>query len=222
MIWSVLGWLGNVCYFSRFLLQWLQSERARRSVTPRSFWWLSLGGCAFLGTCAIAQRELVLVPSFLINGAIYARNLWIDRSRGRGGRLGPLPAALAGLAAATVVVAFLLLKDDTPTSEDAWWLLLVGAVGQGLWSVRFILQWWFTERRGYSHFPLAFWWITLVGSVLNIAYTATRDDPVYLFGLLPTPIYPIRNLMIERARRRRERAAAAEAPSEIGVREPTA
>lgn len=222
MIWSALGWLGNVCYFSRFLLQWIESERAHRSVTPRSFWWLSLGGCAFLGTCAIAQREVVLIPSFLINGAIYARNLWIDSSSGRGGRLGPVPAAVTGLAAAVAVLLLMFVRGDIGAADDAWWLLLTGTIGQALWSVRFILQWWFTERRGHSHFPLAFWWITLSGSVLNILYTASRDDPVYLFGLLPTPIYPIRNLMIERARRRRKARESQARSQTAGAREPTA
>lgn len=208
--WELVGWVGNACYFSRFLVQWWQSERTGRSVAPRVFWWLSLGGVLFLGGYTLSRAlgpepaAAILVPAYLINGAVYARNLWIDRSGAGASRLGPVPAALVGLAAAACVLAFGGWRPSSATEGDtsALWIV-VGAAGQSVWSLRFILQWWFTERRGRSHFPLAFWWFSLLGSALNLSFTIHLGNPILIASYLPTPIYPVRNLMIERARRRR-------------------
>lgn len=206
MIWTVLGALGAACFFSRFLIQWLASERAKRSVSPRSFWWFSLAGSVLQGATALAEREWVLVPGFLVNGSIYVRNLVLQQ-RPSSSRLGPVPAATLGLLAGLALIA---LRGGT--SEDgagsASWILLAGVLGQVVWSVRFLVQWYFTERRGYSFFPLSFWWITLAGAAFNLIYTASLVESsgasrlVFFVSYLPTPLYPIRNLMLEYGRRR--------------------
>ena len=56
---TVCGWLGQACFFTRFLLQWAASERARRSVVPRAFWWLSLAGAALMSGYASWRRGFV-------------------------------------------------------------------------------------------------------------------------------------------------------------------
>ncbi len=214
MIWTVLGALGAVCFFSRFLIQWLASERAKRSVSPRSFWWFSLAGSILQGAAALAQREWVLVPGFLVNGSIYVRNLVLAHRPG-GSRLGPVPAALIGLLAG---LGLILLRGGTPEDSTGSppWILLAGVLGQVVWSVRFLVQWYFTERRGTSYFPLAFWWITLAGAGLNLLYTASLVESsgasrlIFFVSYLPTPLYPIRNLMLEHRRRRGAPATAAQ------------
>lgn len=213
MIWTVVGGLGAACFFSRFLVQWLASERAQRSVSPVSFWWLSLAGAVLMGSAALAQGEALLLAGYLVTAAIYVRNLLLPR-RGSSSSLGPLPAALIGLAAAAVLVAS--VGASTPAgSESAAWILGVGVVGQTIWSLRFLVQWFFTERRGYSHFPIAFWWTTLLGSLLMLVYTGSlvgSGGPsriVYFVSFLPTPLYPIRNLILEFRHRRRAGAARA-------------
>ena len=96
--WAAIGWIGNGFYFSRFLLQWLQSERARRSVTPSVFWWLSLGGVLFLGSYALHEEQAILIPAFCINGAIYVRNLWLIYHRHETPPVTADPAPEPGLA----------------------------------------------------------------------------------------------------------------------------
>jgi lipid-A-disaccharide synthase-like uncharacterized protein len=211
-MWTVLGGIGAACFFSRFLVQWLASERAGRSVSPHSFWWLSLAGSLLLGGAALAGRELVLLPGFLVTASIYVRNLTLQGSGGSW-RMGPLPAALVGLAAAAalIVTGGAVPREDLAASA---WLLAVGIIGQAIWSLRFIVQWYFTERRGYSHFPIAFWWITLAGSAFNLIYTASlvssggASKLIFFVSYVPTPLYPIRNLLLERRHRRRSAAAA--------------
>jgi len=46
--WRVLGLAGQALFFSRFLVQWVASERRKRSTVPPAFWWLSLGGGVIL------------------------------------------------------------------------------------------------------------------------------------------------------------------------------
>ncbi len=205
--WDALGWAGNLCFFSRFFLQWLQSERALRSVTPGSFWWLSLAGTAGSGACAFGQGQSVLIPVFLVNTCIYVRNLWIGHreqggSTGRG--LGPVPAGIVGLCAAVAVLILSPLGREWTGGIALGWLM-AGVIGQAIWGTRFIVQWWSSEREGHSHFSATFWWFTLAGSVGNILYTAQLDSPIFLVGYLLTPIYPIRNLVLEHRRRRAQR-----------------
>ncbi|MBW2382549.1 MAG: lipid-A-disaccharide synthase N-terminal domain-containing protein [Deltaproteobacteria bacterium] len=57
--WLAIGLLGQAAFFSRFLVQWIASERARRSVVPLAFWYLSLAGSLTLLVYAIHRQEPV-------------------------------------------------------------------------------------------------------------------------------------------------------------------
>ncbi len=73
--WLVLGLAGNGLFFSRFLIQWIASERAGRSLVPRSFWILSLAGSAVLLAYALHRRDPVFTIAYLPNAVVYWRNL---------------------------------------------------------------------------------------------------------------------------------------------------
>ena len=77
--WIAVGLVGNVAFALRFLVQWIASERARRSVVPVSFWYLSLVGAGILLCYAIHRRDPIFVLAYLPNGFIYARNLYLTR-----------------------------------------------------------------------------------------------------------------------------------------------
>ena len=55
--WKVIGWVGNVVFFSRFLVQWWATEKRKEVVVPNSFWWLSLVGSLLLLAFAIKQKQ---------------------------------------------------------------------------------------------------------------------------------------------------------------------
>jgi lipid-A-disaccharide synthase-like uncharacterized protein len=55
------------------------------------------------------------------------------------------------------------------TVEHVW--LLIGFAGQGLFASRFIVQWFQSEREGRSVIPLTFWYFSLVGGIVTLAYT---------------------------------------------------
>ena len=84
--WVATGLLGQVLFTGRMIVQWLSSERARRSVVPPVFWWMSLGGAALLLAYFVWRRDPVGVVGQGAGFLIYARNLWLLRSARSGVR----------------------------------------------------------------------------------------------------------------------------------------
>jgi len=83
--WVVVGLLGQSLFFSRFLVQWIASERAGRSVVPTMFWFFSIGGGLVLLTYAISRADPVFILGQSLGLLVYGRNLWmIYRDRGAG------------------------------------------------------------------------------------------------------------------------------------------
>ena len=82
--WYVVGFAGQLMFSSRFLVQWLASERSRRVVIPVAFWYLSLLGGAALLAYAVHKRDPVFAVGQLAGLLIYARNLGIRRGEAVG------------------------------------------------------------------------------------------------------------------------------------------
>lgn len=80
--WLAFGLSGQLAFASRFLLQWLASERAGESHIPLSFWYLSLLGSLVLLVYAIHRREAVFALGYLPNSVVYLRNLVLLRRKG--------------------------------------------------------------------------------------------------------------------------------------------
>jgi lipid-A-disaccharide synthase-like uncharacterized protein len=79
--------------------------------------------------------------------------------------------------------------------EEAWWLL-VGFGGQVLFMGRFVLQWYVSERQRRSVIPVAFWYLSIVGALVLLAYAVHKQDPVFIAGQgLGVGIY-LRNLRL--------------------------
>ena len=76
LVWIGVGLGGQIMFTMRFLLQWLASEKAKRSVVPTAFWWFSIGGSAILLAYAIYRRDPVFILGQGMGFGIYARNLW--------------------------------------------------------------------------------------------------------------------------------------------------
>jgi len=75
--WLWFGLAGNVAFFSRFLVQWVASERARASVIPMAFWHLSIVGSLIMLVYAIHKRDPVFMLAYLPNAFVYIRNLML-------------------------------------------------------------------------------------------------------------------------------------------------
>ena len=75
-LWLGVGFLGQALFFMRFFIQWLHSERERRSVIPLSFWYFSIGGGIILLVYAIYRRDPVFILGQSTGLVIYLRNLY--------------------------------------------------------------------------------------------------------------------------------------------------
>jgi lipid-A-disaccharide synthase-like uncharacterized protein len=82
--WAVLGFLAQAMFSARFLIQWIASERAQRSVIPVAFWWFSIAGGALLFIYSLHRRD----PVFIIGQGgglfIYIRNVMLVLRERRG------------------------------------------------------------------------------------------------------------------------------------------
>lgn len=76
-LWITIGLAGQALFSARFIIQWLASEKARRSVVPKAFWYFSLAGSAVLLAYAIHRVDPVFILGQAAGFAIYLRNLWL-------------------------------------------------------------------------------------------------------------------------------------------------
>jgi lipid-A-disaccharide synthase-like uncharacterized protein len=81
------------------------------------------------------------------------------------------------------------------SSADVIWLV-VGLLGQCLFMMRFIVQWIHSERHQKSLIPVSFWYLSLGGGLIVLAYGIHKLDPVIILGQLPGTIVYLRNLML--------------------------
>jgi lipid-A-disaccharide synthase-like uncharacterized protein len=205
-VWDAVGWAGQGVFTWRMLHQWWSSEQARRSVLPLSFWWWSLAGTLLLLVYQLHRTDGIFLAGVLVNGALYARNLRIATRPRPAGVAAPGPwAAFAFAAVALTALSTTILAGGARVDWNqppAW--LVVGIVGQVVWSSRFVLQWWISERRGESVLPASFFVLSIVGSVVLCVYAVHRKDYVMIAAYALNPIPYGRNLaLIARARRTR-------------------
>ena len=79
--WLVLGFFGQLCFSSRFLIQWIASEKAKKSIVPDAFWYFSiLGGTALLAY-AIYKQDPVFILGQSTGLFVYFRNLYFLRKK---------------------------------------------------------------------------------------------------------------------------------------------
>lgn len=75
-IWLGVGFLGQALFSMRFFVQWLASEKARKSVIPKAFWFFSLAGGGILLSYAIYRQDPVFIVGQAAGFLIYCRNLY--------------------------------------------------------------------------------------------------------------------------------------------------
>lgn len=81
--WVLFGLAGQLLFMGRFLVQWIASERERRSVIPLAFWYFSIGGGIILFTYALYRKDPVFILGQSMGLFIYSRNLWLIHDQRR-------------------------------------------------------------------------------------------------------------------------------------------
>jgi lipid-A-disaccharide synthase-like uncharacterized protein len=195
---ATLGGVGQACFFFRFLIQWLASERVKRSIVPSVFWRLSVLGSVLMALYAwLGPHDVIFAAGYVFNLVVYVRNIMLAGGSKRG--LRPIPLAMIALAlAGGAAWAFThdpkvasMLRSETP-----FWLAF-GITGQAIWSSRFLLQWIIAERRGRAELPPVFFVISLFGSLLILTYAIHVGDVFLIVGQIPGPFIYGRNLVLQ-------------------------
>ena len=81
--WVVLGFVAQAFFTMRFVVQWIASERARKSVIPVAFWFFSIGGGVLLLIYALYRRDPVFILGQSAGMVVYGRNLALLRAAGK-------------------------------------------------------------------------------------------------------------------------------------------
>lgn len=79
--WVTLGFVGQAMFTGRMLVQWIASERSRRSIVPVAFWWMSIAGGIMLLVYFLWRKDIVGVIGQSVGISIYSRNLVLISSR---------------------------------------------------------------------------------------------------------------------------------------------
>ena len=89
--------------------------------------------------------------------------------------------------------------------QNPW--VFFGLFGQAVFMLRFLVQWYASEKRGVVHIPVAFWYISIAGALMTLYYAIMKPDLVFLFSQSLGLVIYVRNLMIVYGWTRKSRAA---------------
>ena len=86
IIWLTVGLLGQLMFTGRFIVQWIASEMAGKSVMPVAFWYFSIIGGLIVLAYGVHKLDLVIILGQLPGVVVYSRNLWLIH-KGKDGHL---------------------------------------------------------------------------------------------------------------------------------------
>lgn len=196
------GFLSGVFFGLRFFVQWLQSERAGKSVVPPLFWKLSIVGNLLLFVHSFIQIHFPLCFVQAVNIVFFWRNLNLMQPIEKQTSFQTVLKLLA-IVGLSVILLFAYQgswleppHSFSPVVDVTWWMHLLGILGITSYSFRFWIQWWLAETSKASELFEIFWWLSLTGSIFCAIYFYLMNDLVNLVGPLLSFIPYGRNLWL--------------------------
>ena len=107
------------------------------------------------------------------------------------------------------------LAFQMPLQENYYFWKCVGFGGLFMFNTRWIVQWIYSERQKQSVVPVSFWWQSLAGNLLCLAYALRQQDAVFISSYALTVVPYTRNLMLVYKKRRADSAVPIEPDPEI-------
>ncbi len=195
-----LGFLAQLMFSGRMILQWLLSEKNKRIITPVIFWQMSLLASFLLFLYGYLRDDFAIMLGQALTYFIYIRNLQLQGQWDKFHKylriflwIFPVLIVIYGFNNDEYNAAKLFRNDEIP-----FWLLMLGSIAQLIFTLRFIYQWVYSERKKISTLPIGFWVLSLIGSGLILVYAVLREDPVLLAGHGFGVIMYIRNIYIQK------------------------
>ena len=194
----IIGFAAQILFSARLLVQWVQSERVKKVLTPVLFWQLSLIASFLLFVYGWLRDDFAIMLGQSITYFIYIRNMQLQGSWKKLHKV--LQIFLWIFPVFVVVYSFnnnqidlerLFRNENIPLKLLVW-----GSFGQIIFTFRFVYQWIFSERRKVSSLPFGFWLLSLTGSLMILSYSVLRNDPVLFIGQLFGAIIYSRNIII--------------------------
>lgn len=196
-----IGFLAQGLFTSRFIVQWISSEKAGKVLAPTLFWKLSLIASFLLILYGILIKDISIILGQTLGFYVYIANL---RWKNKWDLLPTYFRYLIGIVP-LIAIAFLAFSKQYNIqviweSQSSFRILLWGIIGQAIFSTRFLYQWYYSNKRKNSFLPVGFWIISIVGSIIISSYSIYLElYPIiigHIFGLV---VYS-RNIMIHRKR----------------------
>ncbi|MGB6267948.1 MAG: lipid-A-disaccharide synthase N-terminal domain-containing protein [Olleya sp.] len=198
--WIVLsiGFLAQILFSSRLIIQWITSEKQKRVITPTLFWTLSLVASFLLFIYGYLRDDFAIMLGQGLTYYIYIRNLQLQNQW----KTFHVSIRWILLFMPLFVTIFYFNNNEIDTvrlfKNEAipLWLLILGIVSQIVFTLRFVYQWMYSEKNKESSLPFGFWALSLIGSLLILTYAIFRIDYVLLVGHSLGAVIYIRNLLI--------------------------
>lgn len=198
-----LGFFAQSLFGLRLVIQLYLSEKSKRSVSPTIFWQISLLASFLFLVYGVLRNDVVIIIGQTFSYLIYIRNLQLKQAW----TLMPLALRVVVLCLPLGAWCWVFTHSSgghnlfSFTSLATLWAVL-GTIGLLMLNLRYLYQWYQSEKEKESVLPFGFWVISAVGSVLVVVYAIHQSDPVLLvsqgMGLL---VYG-RNIFIYVYRRR--------------------
>lgn len=197
LIYSI-GFLAQILFSGRLLLQWILSEKSKRIKTPSTFWKLSLFASFLLFVYGYLRDDFAIMLGQALTYYIYIRNLQLQGEWQKSPKL--LQIFLIIFPVLIVIFAYNNGQYDLNklfnNQNIPFWLLLLGIVSQVLFTLRFIYQWIVSEKTKKSQLPVGFWRMSVIGASLILIYAIFRKDPVLFVGHIAGLVIYVRNIFI--------------------------
>lgn len=196
----IIGLIAQVFFSARMLVQWILSEKQKRVVSPVLYWLFSLIGAYLLCVYGWLRNDFSIILGQFISFYIY---IWNLNDKGMWHRIPTLLRVVLGL---TPIVAALFVLNDFSAFVDSFfkdedipvWLIAFGSVGQVIFTLRFVYQWYYSRKVGESVLPVGFWIQSLIGSLMILTYAIIRLDPILILSQSTGFIVYTRNIMLGR------------------------
>lgn len=193
-----IGFLAQILFSSRMIVQWIISEKNKKVLTPRLFWQLSLLASFLLFVYGWLRDDFVIMLGQAITYFIYIRNIQLQGEWQKLPKiiriflwLFPLMVITYGYNNNAYDLNAFFFNENIPL-----WLLLLGSIAQIIFTFRFIYQWIYSEKKKTSSLPFGFWLLSVIGASLILTYAIFRKDPVLFAGHSLGLIVYLRNLFI--------------------------
>ncbi|MBP8793966.1 MAG: lipid-A-disaccharide synthase N-terminal domain-containing protein [Lutibacter sp.] len=199
IIYSV-GFIAQLLFSGRLIYQWILAEKSKKIVTTTLFWWLSLIASFLLFVYGYLREDFAIMLGQTLTYFIYIRNLQIQGEWQKT----PISARLF-LWVFPILIVVYYFNNNTHDIDKLFkneaiphWLLILGIIGQVIFTFRFIYQWMYSEKNKESMLPIGFWILSLIGSFLILIYAILRKDIVLFLGHLLGSIIYSRNIIISK------------------------